>query len=292
MTELPNQAMDHPAAWRGEDLAVVPDRWTYDLSMEQIAEIESAAVSKLARDGEPRVDRANDFPLPETGPALADWRLQLTDGLGFVLVRGLPVERWDIRTVATVFCGLGAHLGRARSQNARGHILGHVTDVGADLSDPTVRIYQTQRRQTFHTDSVDVVGLLCIREAMEGGDSLLVSTLTLSNEMRHRYPDLWPLLFRRVATDRRGEVPQGMDPWFEIPVLSWHEGFLTGLYQRQYIDSAARLVALGAPALSEGHRAALDAWDALTNDPALHLTMRLRPGDMQFVYNHHMLHDR
>ena len=30
----------------------------------------------------------------------------------------------------------------------------------------------------------------------------------------------------------------------------------------------------------------------VTNDPALHLKMRLAPGDMQFVYNHSLLHDR
>ena len=98
------------------------------------------------------------------------------------------------------------------------------------------------------------------------------------------------MLFDPLATDRRGEVPEGMKPWFEIPVLNWHQGRLTGLYQRKYVDSAARLAE--APRLSDPHRAALDAWDALTNDPDLHLSMRLRPGDMQFVYNHHLMHDR
>ena len=191
---------------------------------------------------------------------------------------------------AAIFCGIGAHLGSARSQNAAGHILGHVKDVGLDVNDPNVRIYQTTARQTFHTDSTDVVGLLCLAEAMEGGDSLLVSTVTLYNEMRRRHPDLAPLLFEPVATDRRGEIPDGMQPWFEIPVLSWHHGRLTGLYQRQYVDSAARHD--GAPRLSDAQVAALDAWDALTNDPDLHLKMRLAPGDMQFVYNHHLMHDR
>ncbi|MGD1925408.1 MAG: TauD/TfdA family dioxygenase, partial [Paracoccaceae bacterium] len=123
-----------------------------------------------------------------------------------------------------------------------------------------------------------------------GGDSLLVSTLTRYNEMRTQHPDLAPLLFDPVATDRRGEVPDGMDPWFEIPVLNWQQGRLTGLYQRQYVDSAARHDA--APRLSDRHRTALDAWDSLTNDPDLHLSMRLEPGDMQFAYNHHLLHDR
>ena len=233
---------------------------------------------------------ADNFPLPLLGPKLEALSNILMHGIGFRLIRGLPVDRYDIETVAKIYCGIGAHLGPARSQNAKGHILGHVKDVGADLNDPKVRIYQTTKRQTFHTDSTDVVALLCLKEAMEGGDSLLVSTLTLYNEMQKRHPDLAPLLFDPVATDRRGEVPEGMDPWFEIPVLNWHEGFLTGLYQRQYVDSAARLPE--APRLSDQHKAALDAFDALTNDPGLHLKMRLKPGDMQFVYNHHLMHDR
>lgn len=231
-----------------------------------------------------------DFPLRALSSKLAQLRETLVHGIGFHLLRGLPVGQYDMATSAAIFCGIGAHLGVARSQNAKGHLLGHVTDVGADLSDPKTRIYQTTKRQTFHTDSTDVVGLLCLREAMEGGDSLLVSTLTLYNEMRARHPDLAPLLFQPLATDRRGEVPDGMDPWFEIPVLNWHQGKLTGLYQRTYIDSAERLT--DAPRLSDQHREALDAWDALTNDADLHLKMRLQPGDMQFVYNHHLLHDR
>lgn len=290
MPEAPDKQIDHPAAWRGKHLAADTERWTRILTPAEIAELETAAQAYLARHDTIGEMQPGDFPLPTLGPELLELCNTLLHGIGFQLVRGLPVDRYDIRTASAIFCGIGAHLGIARSQNARGHLLGHVTDVGADLNDPKVRIYQTTKRQTFHTDSTDVVGLLCLREAKEGGDSLLISTLTLCNEMRARHPDLWPLLFDPVATDRRGEVPDGMDPWFEIPVLNWHQGFLTGLYQRQYIDSAARLA--DAPRLSDRHRAALDAWDALTNDADLHLRMRLQPGDMQFVYNHHLLHDR
>lgn len=290
MPALPPQALDHPAAWYGKEMTQQPDRWIATLTPPEITELEQAASGYLSKNDTIGEMSQAEFPLPTLGPRLLQLRNTLLQGIGFQLLRGLPVERYDMRTAAAIFCGIGAHLGIARSQNAKGHLLGHVTDVGADLNDPKTRIYQTTARQTFHTDSTDVVGLLCLREAKEGGDSLLVSTVTLYNEMQKRHPDLAPLLFDPLATDRRGEVPDGMDPWFEIPVLNWHEGNLTGLYQRQYVDSAARLP--DAPRLSDRHRAALDAWDDLTNDPELNLRMRLAPGDMQFVYNHHMLHDR
>jgi len=108
--------------------------------------------------------------------------------------------------------------------------------------------------------------------------------------MRAERPDLLERLFDPIATDRRGEVPEGMAPFMTIPPLSWHGGKLTVFYQRQYIDSAQRFE--GALRLTPAHVEALDRFDALADEPALHLRMRLKPGDMQFVYNHGQLHDR
>ena len=163
-------------------------------------------------------------------------------------------------------------------------------DTGASSRDANTRIYQTSERQSFHTDSADVVGLLCLRDAREGGLSLLVSALSIYNRMRAERPDLLELLFQPIATDRRGEVPPGAKPFMEIPVLNWYAGQLTVFYQRQYIESAQRFP--DAPRLTPEHVAALDMFDTLAEDPAMHVRMRLQPGDMQFVYNHTQLHDR
>ena len=289
LSDLPDR-LEGPAAWTGPDLAAAPDSWRRTLSEADVAELVAAAESYRETGRDIGEISADAFPLPTLGPRLQEMRAALIHGVGVQLISGLPVERLDRWTAAAIFCGIGAHLGKARSQNAEGHILGHVRDVGRDPDDPNARIYQTAARQTFHTDSADVVGLLCLREAKEGGDSLLVSAEAIYNRMRADHPDLLPLLFEGLATDRRGEVPEGAKPWMEIPPLNWHEGRLTVFYQRQYIDSAQRFPE--APRLTEAHVAALDAFDALADDPALHVTMRLAPGDMQFVYNHAMLHDR
>ena len=73
-------------------------------------------------------------------------------------------------------------------------------------------------------------------------------------------------------------------------MFSWHKGYLTAIYQRQYIDSAQRFAE--APRLTPRHIEALDMFDALANDPKLNLHMEFRPGDVQLVHNHTMLHDR
>lgn len=279
-----------PAAWIGAEMARRPDLWQRALSAAEIAELEAAARAYLATGRDVGEISAGAFPLPLLGPWLAELRQTLIGGHGFHLIRGLPVARYDQRMAAAIFCGIGAHLGSARSQNAEGHILGHVRDLGRDPGDTETRIYQTNARQTFHTDSADVVGLLCLREAQEGGDSLLVSAEAIYNRMAEEAPDLLQRLFDPIATDRRGEVPEGMAPYMTIPPLNWHAGKLTVFYQRQYIDSAQRFAQ--AMRLSAEHVAALDLFDRLANDPQMHLEMRLAPGDMQFVYNHALLHDR
>jgi hypothetical protein len=278
-----------PSAWRGRDVAQRSD-WLIELTIQQIAELESAAAHYLSLGRDVGEITADAFPLPTFAAHLASLSNTLLNGHGFEVLRGLPVATYTQETAATIFCGIGAHLGRARSQNAAGHILGHVRNIGADANDTNTRIYQTAERQTFHTDSADVVGLLCLREAQIGGMSLLVSVETIANHMADTRPDFLALLFDPIATDRRGEVPEGAAPFMTIPVLSWHAGQLTVFYQRQYIESAQRFD--DAPRLTDKHVEALDLFDALANDPDLHMSMQLQPGDMQFVYNHSQLHDR
>ena len=285
--------LEGPDAWHGPAV-MARGGWIETFSPAEVDELEAAAGPWLERAG--RDVRAlnaltpADFPLPTLAPRVAALREELLHGRGFTLLRGLPVGRWGSRLSAVAFYGLGVHIGRPRTQNAQGHLLGHVRDMGLRSDDPNVRIYQTHERQTFHTDSADVVGLLCLQAAKAGGLSALVSSVTLYNELRARRSDLAQRLFDALATDRRGEVPPGSRPYFAIPVFNWYAGALSAMYQRQYIDSAQRFE--DAPRLTAAHVEALDLFDQLTDDPALHLTMALEPGDLQFVHNHNLLHDR
>lgn len=276
--------------WYGPDLARKPDEWIIRLSEADIGELEAAARRFIESGVALGQLSPGQFSLPTLGPRLKAWRERLIHGIGFLVLRGLPVARYSEVESATIFFGLGAHVGNARSQNAMGHVLGHVCNTGVNSADPGVRIYQTSERQTFHTDSCDVVGLLCLQAAREGGLSLLVSAAAVFNEMREQRPDLLELLLEPIATDRRGEVPEGMLPFLLIPVFSHFKGQITPFYQRQYIESAQRFE--DAPRLTEKHIEALDLFDSLCDSPDMHLSMMLERGDMQFVYNHALLHDR
>jgi hypothetical protein len=288
MTALP-PAIGGPAAWYGPETAARTD-WTEPLSPADLAEIEFAS-RRLASEGvDWQAVRRDDFPLPTLRPRLGHVLCEVLEGRGFALLRGLPVERWGQRLSAIALLGLGLHLGELRSQNRRGHLLGHVKDMGLTSRDPDVRIYQTRERQNYHTDSCDVVGLLCVHPARSGGLSSLVSSVTIYNEMTRRRPDLARVLFEPVETDRRGEVPADAEPYFRIPVFNWHEGLLSAIYHRNYIESARRFPQV--PPLRPEQVEALNLFDGLANDPALHFRMELRAGDVQLVHNHTLLHDR
>ena len=289
LTGLP-KTLTGQSAWLGKDMANNPKAWLYDLSPEDIIDLETAAQHFQSLGIDVGEITKETFPLTTFLKHIDGLRKTLLKGTGVEVLRGLPVANYSQVFIATIFCGLGSHLGSARSQNSNGHILGHVRDIGADANDPNSRIYQTCDRQTFHTDSADVVGLICIKEAKEGGRSLLVSAESIYNRMKAEYPNLLEKLFDPIATDRRGEIPEGEKPFMEIPVLSWNQGYLTVFYQRQYIDSAQRFSE--AMELTPKHIEALDMFDTLANDPNLYFGMQLEPGDMQWVYNHSQLHDR
>lgn len=285
----PPGAITGPSAWRGEDLRR-SDAWIHTFTASELSELHRALARVHARALTlPEIGR-EEFPLPTLGPRLHALRHELLHGRGFVLLRGLPMERYALEDAAAIYWGIGAWFGRPRSQNASGHLLGHVRDVGYDLNDPNVRTYQTTKRQYYHTDSVDLVALLCVRKAKSGGLSSLVSSVTAYNELLSRCPDVLPALFEPFHVDRRGEVPPGMAPWFSLPIFNWHAGVLTTIYVRRYIESAQRFPEV--PRLTARQLDALDALDAVLEDPRVHLQMAFEPGDIQLVHNHQILHDR
>jgi hypothetical protein len=162
---MPMRAIDDLAAWQGPDFRNTGD-FTHQLSDAEIAEIDAAVRTIVRRRIEHIAIDRRHFELPQFGKRLTLIRDDvLLRGQGFMVIRGLPVERYSIEEAAAAFLGIGAYFGKPVSQNGKGHILGHVKDLGRSIDDPTARIYQTTHKQTFHTDSVDIVALLCLKTA-------------------------------------------------------------------------------------------------------------------------------
>lgn len=283
---VPAQAIASAAAWRGDDLRAAGD-WRQTFSDAQIAELE-AAIAHARGTGKPLQElSAGDFPLPTLQVDIEQWRQQLQHGRGFVLLRGLPVERWGVADTELLFWCLGWHLGLPGAQNRFGELLGHVRDTGADPADPSVREYRTRVNISFHCDAADAVGLLCLRPAKSGGASRIASSVTIFNEILQRAPHLVSRLFRPFAMDAHAEA--GLQH-FDITPCRYFDGELKTFYHSGYFRSASRYP--GVPALDDEERELLDLYDSIANDPAIYLDMELEPGDIQLCSNHTVVHSR
>ncbi len=286
-TPLPNGPIEGAAAWYGAEMEA-STAWIHTLSDAALSELDDTLRAVQAKGLAIEDIGRPEFPLPGLGAALDELRGDVLRGRGFVVIRGLPLERYSLEEAAILYWGIGSYFGHPVPQNAKGHLLGHVIDMGRDARDTSARIYQTAARQTYHVDTCDIVSLLCLQKSKSGGLSSLVSAVTIHNEMVVRRPDLAPVLFGLFAADRRDEIPPGRDPYYTAPVFSWHEGLLTTQLVRRYIESARRFPEL--KPLTERQVEALDLFDALADELAMF--MEFEPGDMQFVHNHQILHDR
>ncbi len=279
--------------WRGPNMAARRDRWSYRLSPDDVAELDGAVGNVLARDMDILAIRRDDFPLPALSKVLRGVRDDLLHGPGFSVLRGVPVERYDRRQSAIAFLGMSAYLGEPVSQNAKGHVLGHVRDLGLGESlwtVPTARGYQTAEKLIFHSDASDFVGLLCLRTAKAGGLSRIASTGTIFNLILETRPDLARTLTEAVYRDRRGEIPEGREPWYRLPVFNVHDGRLLTNYVRSVIQKAQRFPEV--PRLTGEQIEAFDLLDRTAADPAVHLELEFEPGDVQLLCNHYILHSR
>jgi Taurine catabolism dioxygenase TauD, TfdA family len=288
---LARPMIEGPSVWTAADMHEREAEWSYRLSPTEIAELEGALQSVQARGLDIADIRRQDFPLPTLGPVLDGLRADVLNGRGFVLLRGVPVEDRPIAESATMYWGIGSYFGSARSQNAQGHLLGHIYDLGgSSATNPNIRTYATAERQNFHIDRCDVVALLCLRRAKSGGLSAIASSMAVHNVMAERRPDLLERLYQPFPVDRRGEVPEGKAPFYEAPVFNEHGGLLSVLYSRLHIGSSQRFPE--ARRLTAEDIEALDMFAALAGDPELRLDMTFTPGDIQFLHNHTILHAR
>ena len=274
--------------WRRDDLG---DSYVFELTDAHVEELDRALVQAEAQCADVLDITRETFPLPTLGPELERITRDLIDGRGVVLIRGVPVERYGKARASSIYWGVGTYLGSPWPQNAKGHLLGDVTDQGKAANDPTSRGNEVGGiRFPFHSDGSDLVGLFCLDAGASGGASLVANVVAIHNELARTEPELAAELYAPFPYDSRGENAPGTKGWYTIPIFSRQGDRLFVRYIRPYIEATRRHE--DAPRPSEAARAAMDRVDAMCADPQFHVSMTMRPGDMQFVNNYHVLHAR
>ncbi|KAJ9136568.1 Clavaminate synthase-like protein [Pleurostoma richardsiae] len=294
-SEFPKE-ISGPTVWKREDYVNNPERWTHRFTEDELQELSDTA-DRFIASGTPLTGISKEnFPLPKLSKVLNPLREDLLNGKGFILFKGFPADSWGPHKNAVAYMGLGTYIGYFISQNGRGHVLGHVKDVGEDATQiDRVRIYRTTARQFFHADDGDVVGLLCVHRAAEGGESDIVSVHNVWNALQREHPDVAETLTKPIwYFDRKGETSEGQEEWTRQPVIYLEPGGKGRLYSKwdpYYVRSLTRFSSKGLiPPLSEEQQRALRILEETCQRLALHMILEV--GDIQFVSNTHLLHAR
>lgn len=281
-----------PSPWEGPEVWTAADYASDDFWILQLEEADIEEIGKAVREGREQglqtVDLTRDsFPLPRLGEVFARAQVTLLRGRGFVLLRGLPVSDWPLEDLARAYWGIGRWFGDPVPQNGRGHLLGHIIDLRRD-GGPGQRIYQTNRAQPFHSDSCDIVGLLCLRTARIGGESAIASAAAAHNRLLETDPEALAQLREPFYCDRYDEIPEGKAPYYEARIMNRYGRYLTCCGMDPDIRSAQRLPEV--PRLTTMQTRALDALQGACRDVALNMV--LQAGDIQLVQNHTVMHAR
>jgi hypothetical protein len=262
----------------------------HTLSAAEIDEID-AALAHLHSFGEtdfPGIT-PQTFPLPGLGKFFAGLGQELLHGRGFLLLRGLPRERYSLDDIGLIYYGLGVHLGRPVAQSYQGELLGNVIDV-SDV-EAQARGYHAGGGQRMHSDNCDVVSLMCVRAARSGGISRIVSAAAVHNRLLEERPDLLEALygewvFRRMELDAQyGTGPMTKN----VVIFSRETGHLTCNVSGSYPYRAAKA---GDWVMTSVQIEALNEMARIAASPELYLDMSIGEGDIQFLNNRAILHGR
>jgi hypothetical protein len=222
--------------------------------------------------------------------ALQPVREALANGRGFAIIEAPPT----FANLPMLYWLVGHALGEPMAQNVQGTLLYDVRDTGQDLA-KGARFSVTSYESSFHTDNsfgvqlADFVGLLCLQSAKSGGTSQVLSGYALHNELLVRHPDVLATLYQPFHIDRRGGVNPGDAPTIQFPIIAWNGTELLFRYLRYWIEVGHEKA--GQPLSAEQIRA-LNVLDECARSPELRVEFDLQPGQMFFINNRWLLHNR
>jgi hypothetical protein len=289
----PSRPIEGPSAWVRADLR--PENWRVELSTACLDEIRGVIDELRAFPLPTIVLGADDFAMPACRAAMARARVILASGVRFAIVDRLPVAEIGAGEATAIYWLLSSMIARPVAQKLDGTLIYDVLDTGQQaLPGSGVRPDKTNTEIRFHNDNAyndtppDYVGLLCLRPAMSGGHSRVISFHAAYNEMLARCPERLARLYRPFWFDRQREFHPGESAIFAAPVFD-RGAELKARFSVHQINSG--YVLKGEPVDEEGE-AALSAMLDIFEDDALSVDFDLEPGQMQFVDNGALGHSR
>src|SRR5215472_12383599 len=212
------------SAWLGCDVRA--EHHLVELSDACRAEIR-CAVDELRAYPLPTITLSpDDFTMPACREQMARVRCILDHGVRFAIVDRLPLAEMEAGEATTIYWLLSSMVSRPVAQKLDGTLIYDVLDTGQQaLPGSGVRPDKTNIEIRFHNDNAyndtppDYVGLLCLRQAMSGGHSRVISFHSTHNALLTRHPELLPRLYRPFWFDRQKEFFDGETETFAAPIF-------------------------------------------------------------------------
>ncbi len=297
MTEAPalfDRTIAGPVAWTRDDIG----EGDYRLVLSAAAEAELLdAVRTLRRQPVPLLAlRPDSFALPACRAAMEEVRHVLAGGPRFAVLSRLPMDALALDEAKALYWMLSAMLARPVAQKLDGTMIYDVHDTGRQaLPGSGVRPDKTNLELFFHNDNAynatmpEIVGLLCVRPAREGGTSRVMSLASVHNALRARHGDVLARLYRPFWFDRQREFHPGETPTFSAPVFIRDGERLSARISLHQIRGG---YAVQGETMDNRTADAVEAVREVFADPDLQCHFRLQAGDMQFVANREIGHSR
>ncbi len=129
---------------------------------------------------------------------------------------------------------------------------------------------------------------MCLRPALQGGESFVASSGLLHNFVVEEHPEYLPILYKSFPTDWRNEEPPGSPGWYLEPLYSYFGGALSATVRTGRAISAMRFPEV--PRLTSEEVSCFTYFDSLPKRPGVALGMQLQTGDLQFLNNFVTVH--
>ena len=229
-----------PCVWKVSDFKS-ENEWTYTFSENQIFELEEAAKKVINKKLAPTSFSKCDFILDSLTKVLNEQLDILQKGRGFIRLRGLDVKKYDSLTIQTIYWGICSYLGVGIPQNSKGELMSGVKDYGDKIISDNpyrdgIRLHRTTAKIDAHTDSCDHVALLCLQRAKQGGESGVISALSIYNEILKNKPEYLDTLCKGFYIDLIGKGKSEKElSSHPIPVFSYYGGKMCSRFNKSQI---------------------------------------------------------
>ncbi|WP_144630078.1 TauD/TfdA family dioxygenase [Bordetella genomosp. 13] len=282
---------DRPQPWTAEQVRQ-DDSWVLRLNADEIQGVRDALAHAKAHPKPLLSMEQADFPLPQATRDALTRAIATTQGRwGMCLVKGFPVDEWTEEESRLAYWGMGLYMGVGRTQNRASQVMNDVRNEGGEYKVKGGRGYNTNAGLDFHQDSCDVVALLCRRTAKSGGQSKVVSSMALRDEVQRRRPDLIPVLQGTFFHSYQSTNDPSQPPFYRCPIFGSHPEYFSARTNRKNTVAAQRDFP-EVPRLTAQQEEALDLLDELLPSELLCYSMELERGDMQLLNNYVTLHSR